>query len=337
MVNKTQVVDVDLGDRSYPVVVGAGALSELSALIPAGAKRVAVVTQEGIGVDVHPGIEHRTFVLADGESEKSLATVESLCSQWAEWGLTRGDVVVGVGGGLVTDVAGFGAAVYHRGIAAVYVSTTLLGQIDASVGGKTGVNLPEGKNLVGAFWQPSAVICDTDTLATLPQREWRCGYGEMAKYELLGVGDLQSLSLEDQVERCVRFKAEVVSADEREGGRRAILNYGHTLAHAIETVGNFSMAHGEAVAVGLVYAAEVAHRMGRIDSQRVGEHRAAIAAYELVASLPRDSDVGELVRLFGHDKKAVDGITLVLDGPNGVEPVVVKDQAVLFSALDAMR
>ena len=149
----------------------------------------------------------------------------------------RSDVVVAVGGGVVTDVAGYAASSYHRGTAVINVPTTLLGQVDAAIGGKTGVNLPEGKNLVGSFWQPLGVFCDTETLASLPKREWRSGHGEMAKYAFLGVEDLDSLSLAEQVARCVACKAQVVASDERDGGRRMILNYGHTLAHALEAAG----------------------------------------------------------------------------------------------------
>ncbi len=148
------------------------------------------------------------------------------------WDSRAHDVVVGIGGGMVTDVAGFAAASYHRGIPVVHVATTLLGMVDAAIGGKTGVNLPEGKNLVGAFWQPSGVVCDLDALVSLPERELRCGYGEMAKYHFLSGDDLLAMPLTDRVARCVEIKAEFVAADEREGGRRALLNYGHTLAHA---------------------------------------------------------------------------------------------------------
>ena len=245
--------------------------------------------------------------------------------------------MIAVGGGIVTDVAGFAAAVYHRGIDVVYVSTTLLGQIDAAVGGKTGVNLPEGKNLIGAFWQPRGVVCDTDVLATMDTREWRCGHGEMAKYRFLGAEDLTSLSLRDQIARCVEIKAAVVADDEREGGRRAILNYGHTLAHALEIDGGFDLRHGEAVAVGLHYAAVVAHRLGRIDAEAVALHRAVLAHYELVDTLPPGADAEQLVDLFGRDKKAVDGVTFVLDGPDGVEPVRVDDRALLLEAIEAVR
>lgn len=330
-------VEVDLGDRSYDVLVGDGVRSELPALMPAGAKRAAIVTQTGLGINVESGLEQRTFEIGDGEAHKSLATIESLCRQFAEWGLTRGDVVVGVGGGLVTDVAGFAAAVYHRGIPVVHVSTTLLGQIDAAIGGKTGVNLAEGKNLVGAFWQPHGVICDTGTLSTLPPREYRSGMGELAKYHFLGGGALDELALDERVAACVQIKADVVAADEREGGRRAILNYGHTLAHALEIDGSFDIRHGEAVAVGLVYAAEVAQRLGRIDEARVAEHRRVLDVYELVGTVPRDVDVDNVIDLFARDKKAIDGVTFVLDGPDGVEPVTGIDRSVLVDALEATR
>jgi 5-deoxy-5-amino-3-dehydroquinate synthase len=198
------------------------------------------------------------------------------------------------------------------------------------------VNLPEGKNLVGAFWQPAAVICDTEVLATLPPREYRCGLGEMAKYHFLTGDDLGALDLDDRVARCVEIKAEVVASDEREGGRRAILNYGHTLAHAIETATDYEIRHGEAVAVGLVYAAEVARRLGRIDDARVDEHRAVVAAYDLPSVVPAGLDLDELVALFARDKKAVHGVTLMLDGPRGVEAVAGVDHQVLRASMEAV-
>src|SRR5207248_3811411 len=154
---------------------------------------------------------------------------------------------VGGGGGVGTDTAGFAAAACHRGVGWVAVPTTLLGQVDAAIGGKTGVNLPEGKNLVGSFWQPSAVLCDTEVLETLPPREYRSGLGEMAKYHFLGGEALIDCNLDERVARCVAIKAEVGASDEREGGRRAILNYGHTLGHDLETAGHYELRHGEAV------------------------------------------------------------------------------------------
>jgi 5-deoxy-5-amino-3-dehydroquinate synthase len=206
--------------------------------------------------------------------------------------------VVAVGGGLVTDVAGFAAARYHRGVPVVHVPTTLLGMVDAAIGGKTGVNLPEGKNLVGAFWQPHAVLCDTDALATLPPRELRSGRGELAKYHFLTGDDLLALDLDERVAAAVRIKAAVVAADEREDPAnrrgRAILNYGHTLAHALETAGRYDLRHGEAVAVGLRYAAHLARRLDRIDDERVAHHDAVLAAYELDGALPSGSDPAAL-------------------------------------------
>lgn len=330
-------VPVNLGDRSYPVVVGDGARHELASLVPASARRAAIVTQAGVGVEVDPGIEHHTFTIGDGEAAKSLATVEALCSAFAGWGLTRQDVVIGVGGGLVTDVAGFAAAVYHRGVAVVHVSTTLLGQIDAAIGGKTGVNLAEGKNLVGAFWQPSGVVCDTEVLASLPPRELRSGLGELAKYHFLGGGHLDELPIDERVAACVAIKADVVSGDERETGGRAVLNYGHTLGHAIEIVGRYGLRHGEAVAIGLVFAAELAHQLGRIDAGRVAEHRRVVAAYDLPADLPAGMDDDDLLAALGRDKKALDGLTFVLDGPSGVEVVADVDPELVRRTLDAVR
>ena len=330
-------VTVDLGDRSYPVHVGSAVRELLTDVLPADARRAAVITQSSIPWAVDPGVEHRNVVIPHGEEAKTLSVVEDICRDLAAWGFTRRDVIVAVGGGVVTDVAGFAAAVYHRGVRFISVPTTLLGQIDASIGGKNGVNLPEGKNLVGAFWQPSAVLCDTDTLTTLPPREMRSGWGELAKYHFLGGGRLDEMVIEDQVAACVQIKADVVAADEREAGRRAVLNYGHTLAHAIETAGGYDLRHGEAVGIGLVYAAEVAHRLGRIDARRVAEHRRVLSAYDLPSRLPETLDDSELIELFGRDKKAVDGLTLVLDGENGVEPVVGVDETVLRDALGAIR
>jgi len=328
------------GDRSYPVLVGRGCVDRLAdglaAEVPL-AGRAAVVTQAGIGVTVDPGVEHRVFEVPDGESAKALSTVEELCRAFASWGLTRGDVVVGVGGGVVTDVVGFAAASYHRGVPVVHVATTLLAQVDAAIGGKTGVNLPEGKNLVGAFWQPSLVLCDTATLDTLPDREMRCGLGEVAKYHFLGGDDLDDLDFDARVARCVEIKAEVVAADEREAGRRAVLNYGHTLGHAIETAGRYDLRHGEAVAVGLVYAAELGRALGRIDDDRVAEHRRIVDGYGLPGRLPDGADPDDLMAVMARDKKALDGLTFALDGPAGVEVVAGVDAEVVRSTLEAVR
>ena len=314
------------GGRAYEVLVGPGARHRLVEVLPSGIGRAAVVTQPGIDVEVDAGVDQETFLIPQGEEAKTLETVEDLCRDFGRFGLTRADVVIAVGGGVVTDTAGFAAAVWHRGVPVVHVATTLLAQVDAAIGGKTGVNLPEGKNLVGAFWQPAAVLCDTEVLSTLPPREYRSGCGEMAKYAFLGVERLRDLPLDEAVAACVACKAAVVAGDEREDQSgstgRATLNYGHTLAHALETVGSYDLRHGEAVGIGLVFAAELAARLGRIDDGRVAEHRAVVGSYDLPTSLPPGVDHVRLIEVMARDKKTLGaGLTFVLDGRGGVEVV----------------
>jgi 5-deoxy-5-amino-3-dehydroquinate synthase len=353
-------VPVQLGPRSYDVVVGAGARHRLPEVLPPTVGRVAVVTQAGIGVNVDPGVDHRVLIVPDGEAAKSMATVEELCRSFAQAGLARSDAVVAVGGGVVTDLVGFAAASYHRGIAYINVATTLLAQVDAAIGGKTGVNLPEGKNLVGAFWQPKAVLCDTETLITLPAREWTSGRGEMAKYAfLVNLADSASpgglspglsiphdpeawcqpdVPVDELVAWCAAIKAAVVSSDEHEGGRRMALNYGHTLAHALEAAAfgpdaRWDLRHGEAVGIGLVFAALLARRLDRIDDDRLASHRAVVSTLGLPSRLPVAVDPEELLLFMGRDKKAHHDLTFVLDGPVGVEPVADVDRAEVLAAL----
>ena len=307
--------------REYPVLVGTNAREKLDSVLPKDSQRVAIITQDNIGVNLNLEIENEIFLIPDGEEAKTLNTIESLCRSFTRWGLTRKDCIVGIGGGVVTDVAGFAAATYHRGTPVIHIPTSLLGQIDASIGGKTGVNLPEGKNLVGAFWQPTAVLCDTSVLSTLPEREMLSGYGEMAKYHFLGSGNLDGLNLEEKIARCVEIKAQVVASDERETGTRAILNYGHTLGHALETSENYDLRHGEAIAIGLVFAAELAHKLGRIGQDRVEEHRLVVDQYGLSSMMPQGTDPDVIMEVMARDKKAINGLTFVLDGPDGVEVV----------------
>jgi len=335
-------VRVPLATTPYDVWIGHGAAERLASVMPASSRQVAVVTQAGVPDVVKVELPALRCEIGDGEAAKSLSTVEELCRAFARAGLTRADCVVAVGGGIVTDVAGFAAASYHRGIAVVNVPTTLLGMVDAAIGGKTAVNLPEGKNLVGAFWQPAGVLCELDALDTLPARELRCGYGEMAKYHFLTGEDLLSLPMAERIARCVAIKAVVVAGDEREtatnaGDRgRAVLNYGHTLAHALEVAGEHDLRHGEAVAIGLVYAAELAAELGRIDAARVAEHRRVVREYGLEAALPPGSDADALIALMARDKKALDGLTFVLDGPRGVEVVTDVPRAAVERALGRM-
>jgi 5-deoxy-5-amino-3-dehydroquinate synthase len=326
-------VRVPLAERGYDVVVGRGALRRLPSMLPPGARRAFVVTQPGVGVAVETGIDQVVVEIAAGEESKTMRTVEALGRAMARAGITRGDVVVAVGGGLVTDVAGFAAACWHRGTPVVHVATTLLAQVDAAIGGKTGVNLPEGKNLLGAFWQPLGVICDTATLDTLPAPEWRSGLGEVAKYAFIGAPGLASLPIEEQVAACVAVKARMVAADERDSGARLVRNYGHTLAHALEAAGlaaesgpspgagPVTLRHGEAVAIGLVFAARLAGALGRIGPERVAEHEEVVRSYGLPSSLPAGADAASLIEIMHRDKKAAGDLTFVLDGPNGVEPV----------------
>ncbi len=353
-------------DSAYEVIVGAGALSELGALAQAY-RRVVVVSHQRLlelhgavlplelareaDGDADPGT---WFVLIDeGEQAKTLDTVQYLCRAFAAGGLLRGDVVIALGGGVVGDVAGFAAAVYHRGIAVIQAPTTLLAQVDAAVGGKTAVNLPEGKNLVGAFHQPVAVVADTATLTTLPDREFRCGLGEVAKYALMPKGeavaaivdrDLPKVlardadALGELVAACVEIKADVVARDpEERTGLRATLNYGHTLAHALETGEDHSLAHGEAVGIGLVFAASLAHALERVGAdvpERVTGLMERLGLPVTVAGGTLSTD--DALVLMGRDKKSQGGLTFVLPGATGLERVDDPPRAAIERALHAV-
>jgi len=339
-----RTVEVDLGPRAYDILIGTGILGRVAACLP-GRARVAVVSQAAVAecwaepvVDAFrdAGGDAAVFLMGDGEEAKTPATVEDLCRRFAAWGLLRGDAVVALGGGVVGDTAGFAAAAYHRGVACLQAPTTLLAQVDAAIGGKTGVNLPEGKNLVGAFHQPVAVLSDVATLATLPEREYRAGLGEVAKYAFLGDATLaatlrgeasaaallaqEAAILEDVVARCAAIKAAVVAADEHErSGLRATLNYGHTLAHALETAGGYRLLHGEAVAVGLVFAAELAAALGRLPLDEVERTRSMLARLGLPTQASADlgARAPELLTLMRRDKKASGGLTFVLPEAGG--------------------
>ena len=334
----THRIDVRLPGREYPVLIGHGVVQDIAQFLPTTARKAVIITQSGIPANLALPIESKTVIIGQGESTKSLATIESLSQEFADMGITRNDVIIGVGGGMVTDIAGFAASTWHRGTPVVHVATSLLAMVDAAIGGKTGVNLPQGKNLVGAFWQPSAVFCDLDSLATLPERELRCGLGEVAKYHFLSGDDLLAMSLDERVARCVGIKGSFVEQDERESGKRAFLNYGHTLAHALETVGNHQLAHGEAVAIGLIFAARLARALGRIDDARVDYHELVVGqTYSLQTRMPAGLDIDALLAAMARDKKALNGLTFILDSPQGLEIVagisaeVVRSELVNFS------
>ncbi len=343
--------DVELGERGYEVVVGAGARRELALVIARRAPRArtaAIVTSEGLvdrtWFDVETGLDQHVVVVPDGETAKTMAAVEYLCERFVSLGLSRDDVVVGVGGGAVTDLAGFAAAVYLRGIGVVNVPTSLVGQVDAAIGGKTGVNVTMGKNLVGAFHQPLGVLCDTETLRTLPERELRSGYGEVAKCWLLERRDALAITAatrEDLVAMAVELKAGIVSDDERESGRRALLNYGHTLGHAVELLALARNAdelrHGEAVSIGLAFAARLAHALGRIDERSVTIHDAVLDGFSLPRALPDAMTSEQIVAVMQRDKKAHHDLTFVLDGPAGFEVVTGVEVDVVTRVIDQFR
>jgi 3-dehydroquinate synthase len=280
-------VSVQLGNRSYAIKIGAGLLDRLGsgcARLKLGA-RCAIITDTDVGRRfakpafnslARAGFSPALIVVPAGETTKNLKMVQTCYERLAAHRLERKSFVVALGGGVVGDMAGFVAATYLRGIAFVQVPTTLLAQVDSSVGGKVGVNLKAGKNLVGAFYQPRLVLCDLDTLKTLPDRDFRTGLAEVIKYGVIYDAKLfvllerdlpkllrrESQSLASIIARCCEIKAEVVSRDETEGGQRAILNFGHTVGHAIEVVSNYGgFLHGEAISIGQITAAKISNRV----------------------------------------------------------------------------
>ena len=267
-------IRVELGDRSHDIVVGAGALEEAARELAkiARGRSVALLVDEQVWALHREWVERelaqagvKWFVLSlpAGEASKSFFVIESVCRVLAQRELERGDVVVGLGGGAATDAAGFAAAILLRGVSYVAIPTSLLAQVDAAVGGKTGINLPEGKNLVGAFHSPKLVACDSGFLSTLPARERTAGWAEMVKmawirdpemFRRMESEPLESQNLAELISRCIEHKVEIVSRDEREQGERMFLNFGHTWGHALETEANGQLLHGEAVALGMVCA-----------------------------------------------------------------------------------
>jgi 3-dehydroquinate synthase len=355
-------VRVPVPGREYDVTIGAGVLERAAQHLPelAGAERAFVVAdavvaeryleplQRGLGgrlACVHLGVP-------EGEEAKSLQTMTALHRQLATQEAHRDDVVVALGGGAVGDLAGFVAATYMRGVALVQVPTTLTAQVDAAIGGKTAVNLPEGKNLVGAFHQPVAVLADVATLATLSDRDFRSGLAEVAKYGLTLDPDLlerlerdpgpvlarEPRALEDLVARCVRAKAGVVGLDERDAGRRLILNYGHTLGHALERLDAFAgRSHGEAIAIGMVFAARLAEEEGLAPAGLAARHTHLLASLGLEADGPLPP-IEEMLAAMRMDKKYRAGVRFVLLEDVG-RPVVADavSERRLRSVLEEMR
>ena len=275
------------GGPPYQVVVGVGVLGELPGLVPRGARTVVVIHAEGLGEIARPacgalraaGLIVHAEPVPDGEAAKTIQVAAGLWSRLAKHGVTRSDCVVGIGGGAATDLAGFVAATWLRGVRVVLVPTTVLGMADAAVGGKTAIDIPEGKNLVGAFHSPAGVLADLVTLETLPREDYVSGLAEVIKTGFIADPVILDLVRADPegavvphgaharelIERAIAVKAEVVSKDLTETGLREILNYGHTLGHAIERVEGYRFKHGHAVAIGMVYVAELARLAGRLD------------------------------------------------------------------------
>jgi 3-dehydroquinate synthase len=322
------------GPAPYDVVVGRGVQDQLPALLGDGVRRVALVHAPGLTVEL-PGYEVLDLEVPDGEAAKTAEVVAACWERLGAAGFTRSDAVVTVGGGATTDVGGFVAATWLRGVKVVHVPTSLLGMVDAAVGGKTGIDTGAGKNLVGAFHEPAGVLCDLELLASLPQRELVSGLGEVVKCgfiadpEILALVekdsaaalDPRSEAIAELVERSVRVKAEVVASDLRETGGseghpgREVLNYGHTLAHAIEKVSGYSVRHGEAVAIGMVYVAALARRAGRLDDETAARHTAVLASVGLPTTWS-GAPFDDLLAVMRVDKKTR-GDTLrflVLDG-----------------------
>lgn len=324
-----ETLHLDLGERSYPIHIGSGLLSEAALLRPCIASRqVCIVTNETVAPLYLAQVEKTladfdccSVVLPDGEAFKTLETVSRIYDALLERNFSRSCTLVALGGGVIGDMCGFAAATYQRGVNFIQIPTTLLAQVDSSVGGKTGVNRPLGKNMVGAFYQPRCVLIDTDTLATLPDRELKAGLAEVIKYGLINnpsfhewlKGRMPALLQRD--DEALRYairvscedKAAIVAADEREGGIRATLNLGHTFGHAIETaLGYGEWLHGEAVAAGMVMAADLSVRLGRLSPPAAAEVRDLIAAAglpELPPELPPETWLG----LMAKDKKADQG------------------------------
>ncbi len=315
---------VSVGD-DYDVLIGRGLTDRIAGLLGPGVDQVMVVHPAPMGVLAQQvaeqlrngGLTPLLALVPDAEEAKTAAVASELWGALGRAGFTRSDAVVGLGGGTVTDLAGFVAATWLRGIRVVQVPTTLLGMVDAAVGGKTGINTPEGKNLVGSFHPPAGVLCDLSLLATLPERDLAAGLAEVVKCGFIADPRILELvesdpagarrpdgpHLRELVERAVRVKADVVAADLREASLREVLNYGHTFGHAIEQVESFRWRHGEAVSVGMVYVAELARLAGRLAPETVARHRAVLQGLGLPVSY-RGDRWPELLEAMRRDKKS---------------------------------
>jgi 3-dehydroquinate synthase len=322
---------VALGERSYPIHIGAGRLARAGDLLEnMDLRRAVIVTNATVAAQHLPplrgalaarGAKVDVVLVPDGEAHKSWPTLQDVVTRLLELRAERGTTLFALGGGVVGDIAGFAAAIYQRGVPFVQVPTTLLAQVDSSVGGKTGINHPLGKNMVGCFWQPRAVLIDTDCLRTLPARELRAGLAEVVKYGAIRdaaffgflednaarVGAADAEALTHAIHESCRIKAEVVAADERESGQRALLNFGHTFGHAIEAAQGYgAWLHGEAVAAGMVIASKLSMRVCGLEARDAERVARVIGAFGLPVAAP-SIPLPRWLELMGRDKKVADG------------------------------
>jgi len=353
-----EVVRVGLGDRSYDINIGTDCLSRLGDLCRGVslAGKAAVITNPtvaGLYLDrvrsslLASGYEVAVITIPDGEEFKTAATLETIYDRLLAEGLHRGAFIVALGGGVVGDIAGYAAATFLRGIPFVQVPTTLLAQVDSSVGGKTGINHPRGKNLIGAFYQPRLVLIDLLTLDTLPWREYLCGLAEALKYGIVldrglfeylsanvtAIKAIDKAALLHVVAACCSIKASVVERDEREGGLRAVLNYGHTIGHAVETLTEYRrFKHGEAVAIGMARIALLSQQRGLADADETRRILALMEEIGFPLELPLFS-LDEYVEVIGHDKKkSDDGVSFIFNrGIGGYSIEKVKDLRALLA------
>ncbi len=344
------LITVGLDERSYPIHIRSGLLADIGKDLQQSsfASRYGVISDEYVA-ELYgdtlmqslaaAGIQAELITFPRGEENKNLETMTALASELAGRGFDRGDALIALGGGVTGDITGFLASIYMRGIPFVQIPTTLLAQVDSSVGGKTGVDIPEGKNLVGTFYQPRAVYIDTDVLQTLPSEELRGGLAEVIKYGVIYDADFFAFleanreavfSLDQEIitrliARCCEIKARVVEEDEREGGFRRILNYGHTIGHAVEASSGFSIIHGLAVGIGMCAAAELAVKTGCLSQDDARRIRVLIDSYGLPVSVPEDLDRQAIRKYLLSDKKTVGGrVFYVL--PETIGKVLITDQ-----------
>jgi 3-dehydroquinate synthase len=354
-----RTLEVSLGDRSYPIHIGQGLLAQgelIASALPQ--KRAAVVTNETVApLYLEPlaqalgsrGVEIVRIVLPDGEAHKNSQTLNTIFDALLENRCERKTAVIALGGGVIGDIAGFAAAVYLRGVPFVQIPTTLLSQVDSAVGGKTAINHPLGKNMIGAFYQPRVVLADTGTLSTLPDRELSAGLAEVIKYGLIRDAaffkwledNIEALLAKDAkalayaIEQSCRNKADVVAEDELETGVRAMLNFGHTFGHAIEAGTGFgTWLHGEAVAAGMVLAARLSQRLGNLTEADVDRATTLLARARLPVTAP-DLGLERYIELMGHDKKVEGGrLKFVVLQEIGAASVAEAPRAMLADVLE---